>query len=99
MSLSRRGAAAQDQPLRADLDAFFEALDDRYAAADNGMRDHVADGMSAAELAAKLFTIADGKGPLAPHYIIGKFTQKLSPLARRILPARWWEKLLGSYYR
>ena len=35
MSLSRRGAAAQDQPLRADLDAFFEALDDRYAAADN----------------------------------------------------------------
>lgn len=35
MTLSHRGAAAADQPLRADLDAFYEAMDDQYHAQDN----------------------------------------------------------------
>ena len=35
MYLSHRGAAAANQPLRADLDAFYEAMDDQYHAVDN----------------------------------------------------------------
>lgn len=70
----------------------------RYEAADNGMRDHVQDGMTATSLATKMITIAN-KNKLAPQYIIGEFTQKISPIAKRILPGKWWEKLLGSYYK
>ncbi|MFT5016650.1 MAG: hypothetical protein ACI9G6_001422, partial [Limisphaerales bacterium] len=35
MILSQRGKAAANQPLRADLDAFYEALEDKYDAKDN----------------------------------------------------------------
>lgn len=35
MPLSHRGKAAANQPLRADLDAFYEAMEDRYHAQDN----------------------------------------------------------------
>ncbi len=35
MLLSKRGEAAATQPLRADLDAFYEAMEDRYHAQDN----------------------------------------------------------------
>lgn len=70
----------------------------RYEAADNGMRDHVQDGMNAQDLAKKMIAIAEQK-KLAPQYIIGEFTQKISPIAKRILPGKWWEKLLGSYYK
>ena len=35
MSLSQRGRAAANQPLRADLDAFYEAMEDQYDAHDN----------------------------------------------------------------
>ncbi|TXF88932.1 aminotransferase class I/II-fold pyridoxal phosphate-dependent enzyme [Neolewinella aurantiaca] len=35
MSLSQRGKSAANQPLRADLDAFYEAMDDKYDAQDN----------------------------------------------------------------
>ncbi|PHI18243.1 hypothetical protein CEQ90_18835 [Lewinellaceae bacterium SD302] len=70
----------------------------RYVSADNGMRDHVGDGMAAGEVAQKMIDIAEKKS-LNPQYIIGEFTQKISPIARRILPGKWWEKLLGSYYK
>lgn len=80
----------------------YEEVDERYRkryeAADIGMRDHVQDGMNANDLAQKMIAIAE-KQTLAPQYIIGEFTQKISPLAKRLLPGKWWEKLLGSYYK
>lgn len=35
MSISQRGQAAANQPLRADLDAFYEAMEDQYDAKEN----------------------------------------------------------------
>lgn len=70
----------------------------RYQAADDGMRDHVQDGMDAIEVAERILAILR-KDKLAPHYVIGAFTQRISPLAKRLLPGRWWEKILGGYYR
>lgn len=83
---------------RVPHDEVEERYHRRYVAADNGMRDHVNDGMDAAQLAKKMLAIAQ-KDRLNPQYIIGEFTQKISPIAKRILPGSWWEKLLGSYYK
>lgn len=70
----------------------------RYQAADEGMANHVENGMSALSVAEKMLAITK-KSSLQPQYIIGPAVQKISPLAKRFLPGKWWERLLGSYYK
>jgi len=62
------------------------------------MADNVDHGMQAEYVADKMVTILD-KDDLAPHYVIGEPLQKVSTLARRLLPGRIWEKVLARYYQ
>lgn len=70
----------------------------RYQAADEGMANKVDHGMDALFVAQKMLAIAEQKR-LDGQYIIGPFVQQISPMAKRLLPGNWWEKLLGSYYK
>ena len=83
---------------RMGYDEVHERYRSRYQAADEGMADHVENGMSALSVAEKMLAIAE-RSSLQPQYIIGPAVQKISPLATRLLPGRWWERLLGSYYK
>ncbi|MEM7575127.1 MAG: SDR family oxidoreductase [Bacteroidota bacterium] len=68
-----------------------------YQAADDGMANNVDHGMPA-EVVAKRMQQLLGKRKLKPRYIIGPPVQRASTVAKRLLPARWWEKVLKSYY-
>ncbi len=70
---------------------------ERYRKADGAMADHVDKGMPAAYVAEEMRKIIE-KDSLSPHYVIGEAVQKISTLARRFLPARAWEWVLGRYY-
>ncbi|MEM9835113.1 MAG: SDR family NAD(P)-dependent oxidoreductase [Bacteroidota bacterium] len=83
---------------RMPYDEVHERYRSRYKAADEGMANNVDHGMSASSVAEKMLRIAE-LATLKPQYVIGEPMQKLSPIAKRLLPGRWWEKLLGSYYQ
>ena len=68
-----------------------------YQAADDGMAHNVATGMDAAGVAERIYDIME-QDRLRPYYSIGRFVQRLSVQAARILPARIWERLLARYY-
>ena len=74
-----------------------ELYRERYRRADQGMADNVDHGMSARHVARRLAELLT-KERLAPHYVIGAPVQKLSTLARRLLPGRAWEWVLSQYY-
>jgi len=69
-----------------------------YQAADEHMAQNVDHGMTAQSVAEQMFKISQ-KSSLKPQYILGEPIQKISPLAKRLLPGRLWEKVLGSYYK
>jgi NAD(P)-dependent dehydrogenase (short-subunit alcohol dehydrogenase family) len=69
----------------------------RYRKADEGMATNVAHGMPAVRVANEMLDILAAPSP-APHYTIGEPVQRLSLVAHRLLPARWWENLLNRYY-
>lgn len=83
---------------RMGYDEVHQRYQARYRAADEGMANNVDHGMSALSVAEKMLTISE-KNSLQPTYVIGPAVQKISPIAKRLLPGRWWEKLLGSYYK
>ena len=70
---------------------------DRYRRADGGMGDNVEQGMSALHVAEAIHRLLR-KDRLAPHYTVARPVQKASVVAKRLLPARWWEWILGRYY-
>jgi len=55
-------------------------------------------GLKPVVLAQKISTIIQKK---RPHngYVVASFEQKLSVLLKRILPAQWFDRILGSYYK
>lgn len=69
----------------------------RYQKADEAMAGNVDHGMTASRVATEMVKIMD-KDELAPHYVIGEPVQRISTLARRLLPGRAWEWVLGRYY-
>lgn len=77
-----------------ELDPLYR---DRYRRADEAMADNVDHGMTAAHVAERMLAILD-KDRLSPHYVIGEPVQKISTLARRLLPGRAWEWVLSRYY-
>ena len=70
---------------------------DRYQRADAAMAGNVTHGMDAHYVAQCLADILE-RDRLGPHYVIGEPLQKVSTLARRLLPARAWEWVLSRYY-
>lgn len=55
-------------------------------------------GLKPVVLARKISQIIRKKN-LRNGYVVASFEQKLSVLLKRILPAKWFAKILGSYYR
>jgi len=55
-------------------------------------------GMDPVILAKKIVKIIDKKNP-AQRYIIGSFDQKLSVCVKRIVPEKWFRKLIEGYYK
>lgn len=78
-----------------ELDPLYR---ERYRRADSAMAENVNRGMSADYVAKQMLAILE-KDKLAPHYVIGEPVQRASTLARRLLPARLWERVLARYYR
>ena len=61
------------------------------------MNAHVNDGMDPLEMAKAVFKIIDTKKPKI-HYKVGGFMEKFSVVLKRILPDRWYEKLIMNHY-
>ena len=55
-------------------------------------------GLKPIVLARKINQIIKKKNPRS-GYVVASFEQKLSVLLKRILPANWFAKILGSYYK
>ncbi len=55
-------------------------------------------GLKPAVLAQKISQIIRRKNP-RNGYVVASFEQKLSVLLKRILPAKWFDRILGAYYR
>lgn len=77
-----------------DLDPLYR---ERYRRADDAMAANVDHGMTATHVAEEMIRILL-KNQLSPHYVIGEPVQKISTVARRLLPARAWEWVLSRYY-
>lgn len=55
-------------------------------------------GLKPVVLARKISQVVERKNP-RNGYVVASFEQKLSVLLKRILPAKWFARILGSYYR
>ena len=55
-------------------------------------------GMDPKEMAKKVFKIINTKNPKI-HYKVGGFMEKFSIVLKRILPDKWYEKLLMNHYK
>ena len=55
-------------------------------------------GLKPTVLAHKISQIIQKKNP-RNGYVVASFEQKLSVLLKRILPAKWFARILGSYYK
>ncbi|MCP9236049.1 SDR family oxidoreductase [Lewinella sp. JB7] len=92
--IATNSIATQYRQPASELDPLYR---ERYRRADDAMAQNVDHGMTAAHVADRMITIAV-RDSLAPHYVIGEPLQKISTIARRILPASAWEWVLGRYY-
>ena len=59
---------------------------------------HVDSGMNPIKMAEKVYKIINTKKPKI-HYKVGSFLEKLSIVLKRILPDKWYEKLLMNHYK
>ena len=55
-------------------------------------------GLKPQVLARKISDIVQNDSPCY-GYVVASFEQRLSVLLKRIMPARWFAKILGSYYK
>ncbi|AEK22692.1 SDR family oxidoreductase [Capnocytophaga canimorsus] len=62
------------------------------------MNQHVDSGGNPIEMAKKIHRIIETKH-LKVHYSQGSFLQKFSVILKRILPAKWYEKMLMNHYQ
>jgi len=54
--------------------------------------------MNPIKMAEKVYKIINTKKPKT-HYKVGGFLEKLSIVLKRILPDKWYEKLLMNHYK
>ena len=62
------------------------------------INEHVDSGGDPKEVAVKVYDIINKSNPKV-HYPVGAFMQKFSLVLKRILPSRWYEKLLLNHYK
>ena len=92
--MATNSIATQYRQPAAEVDELYRT---RYTRSDDAMAANVSHGMDAGKVAARMVAIMNGDH-LLPHYVIGEPVQKISTLAKRFLPARTWEWVLGRYY-
>ena len=92
--IATNSIATQYRQPAAELHALYRA---RYQRADDAMATNVDHGMDADRVAARMEAILALDDP-KPHYVIGEPVQRASTVLSRVLPGRWWERILGRYY-
>ena len=92
--ISTNSIATQYRQPVSELDPLYRA---RYKKADDGMAANVDHGMAASHVAEEMYKIMS-KDELKPYYVVGELVQRASVSVSRLLPGRWWEKVLGKYY-
>lgn len=83
---------------RQPVNELAELYRERYQRADEAMADNVDHGMPATRVAERMVEILESRR-LKPHYVVGEPVQRASTIAKRILPGRVWEWVLGKYYQ
>lgn len=68
-----------------------------YEKAERAMRESVSQGIAPVRIAETIQKVIQHSSPKSP-YAVGGFLQQLAPLAKRLLPAKWFEKIMQSYY-
>ncbi len=74
------------------------AYEDKYQKNLDLINEHVDSGGDPKEVAHKVYAIINKSNPKV-HYPVGAFMQKLSLFLKRVLPGRWYEKLLLNHYK
>ena len=69
-----------------------------YREAINKVEHDETGGLKPEVLAQKINKIIRKKNP-SDGYVVASFEQRLSVLLKRILPAKWFDRILGSYYK
>ena len=87
--------AAQYRMPYEEVDPTYRAA---YTAADSGMAENVEHGMPPSAVAEFLYDLLQ-KDSLKIRYVLGEPIQKVSTYAKRLLPGRWYERILAGYYR
>ncbi len=74
------------------------AYEDKYQKSLDLINSHVDSGGDPIEVAHKVYAIIKKNSPKV-HYPVGAFMQKISLFLKRVLPSRWYEKLLLNHYK
>lgn len=74
-----------------------EAYRINYEKADRAMRESVKDGIAPVLVAEAIYRIIK-KPSASSRYPVGGFVQQLAPIAKRLLPLKWFEGLMKAYY-
>jgi short-subunit dehydrogenase len=74
------------------------AYKENYQANLNLMDAHVSGGMDPLEMAMTVYKIINTENPKI-HYKVGGFMEKFSIVLKRILPDKWYQKILMNHYK
>lgn len=82
---------------RASLEDVQPVYRANYEKAERAMRESVDSGIPPEKVAAVIYRAANSKQP-AVRYVVGDVLQKLAPLAKRLLGAQIFERIMKRYY-
>lgn len=74
------------------------AYKEKYKANLEMMDSHVNSGMNPIKMAKTVYKVIQTKNPKV-HYKVGGFLEKFSIVLKRILPDKWYEKLIMNHYK
>lgn len=84
----------QYRAIAAELPEFYKQ---NYSAADEGMKNSVDNGIPPVQIAQHVYALTKKK-TTHPRYVVGPWLQTLAPTIKRLLPARWFEYVMATYY-
>lgn len=74
-----------------------EAYKEKYETVVNKINEHVDEGISPSEVAEFVGELLKQKKPLKLHYYVAPFSQTKGVWLKRLLPQKWFEKMLANY--
>ncbi|WP_026211417.1 SDR family NAD(P)-dependent oxidoreductase [Lewinella cohaerens] len=74
-----------------------EVYQTNYEKAERAMRESVDEGIAPLRIVETIDRIIKKSSP-NPRYYVGGFIQQLAPMAKRLLPRKWFETIMKAYY-